>query len=75
EEPKRPPAGGGSSGGTPPGPSVHPALIGLLQLLPPPKTPWSDGKANWIKAFTAAIDAIYPDEQKPREEGGGITPE
>ena len=40
---------------------VHPALIGLLQLLPEPRTPWESGKPDWIRAFTAAIDAIYPD--------------
>ena len=40
---------------------VHPALIGLLQLLPEPRTPWGSGKPDWIRAFTAAIDAIYPD--------------
>lgn len=50
--------GGGNFGGPP---TVHPALVGLLSLLPPPRSSWGRGKQDWIKAFTATIDAIYPD--------------
>jgi len=56
----RAPSGGGF-GGPPVGSTVHPALVGLLQLLPPARTPWRQGKKDWILAFTATIDAIYPE--------------
>lgn len=57
------PRGGAGSGGTPPTIStVHPALVGLLQLLPTPLTPWRKGKQAWLEAFTSAINAVYPDD-------------
>lgn len=65
---------GGSSGGgevPPPPPSIHPALIGLLQLLPAPQTSWGKGKQGWLKAFTAAIDAVYPEDGGSSSDGGG----
>lgn len=51
----------GGDGPPPPPTGIHPALMGLLQLLPPAQAPWKQGKQEWLTAFTAAIDAIYPD--------------
>lgn len=50
--------GGGAS---PPPTGIHPALMGLLQLLPPAQTRWRRGKQDWLAAFTATVNAIYPD--------------
>jgi hypothetical protein len=55
--------GGGGGDGTR---GVHEALSGLLRYLPPPGTPWSTQKREtFLKAFTAAIDLIYPEESAP----------
>jgi hypothetical protein len=52
---------GGSGGDGPRG--IHEAISGLLRYLPPPGTPWSAQKKEaFMKAFTAAIDLIYPEE-------------
>lgn len=56
--------GGGGGGDGPRG--IHEAISGLLRYLPPPGTPWSaQKKASFLKAFTAAIDLIYPEEGAP----------
>lgn len=41
--------------------AVHPALVGLLRLLPEPRTAWA-GKADWLKAFLATFEVVYPDD-------------
>jgi hypothetical protein len=53
-----------SSGGGGDGPrGVHEAISGLLRYLPPPGTPWNaQKKESFLKAFTAAIELIYPEE-------------
>lgn len=67
--PTAPPSSGGSPSTTLPDLSgVHPAITGLLQLLPPPRAPWKHGKDDWIKAFTATIDAVYPSSDSGQEE-------
>lgn len=57
------PGGGGGSGdgGGTRTPSVHPALAGLLQLLPPDKQGWTkDQFDTWILGFTAAVKMLHP---------------
>jgi len=55
---------GGGSGDGPRG--IHEAISGLLRYLPPPGTPWSAQKKEaFLKAFTAAIELIYPEEGTP----------
>lgn len=52
---------------------VHPALMGLLQLLPPAGSSWQRGKQQWLDAFSATIEAVYPDSDESRETGGQAT--
>lgn len=57
EKPKSSSGGGDGSRG------IHEAISGLLRYLPPPGTPWSkQKKETFLKAFTASIDLIYPEE-------------
>lgn len=56
---KQKPGGGGGDGPR----GIHEAISGLLRYLPPPGTPWSkQKKESFMKAFTAAVDLIYPEE-------------
>lgn len=68
EKPEEPivekPRVGGGGGDGPRG--IHEAISGLLRYLPPPGTPWSkQKKETFLKAFTAAIELIYPEEGAP----------
>lgn len=51
----------GGSGSPSPPTGIHPALMGLLQELPGAGTPWRRGKREWLTAFTAIINVLYPD--------------
>lgn len=43
---------------------LHPAIIGLLQELPAPNSPWNKpGKERFKSAFEAILDLIYPAEE------------
>ena len=61
----RSPDGVRSSPPPPPPPTgIHPAILGLLQLLPPQGSKWSSGrKDEWLLAFKATINVIYPDAE------------
>jgi hypothetical protein len=60
--------GGGNGGGHEP-PAIHPAILGLLEELPPAGTPMSQRKRDaLIGAFTATVGFIYPDVE---ENGSG----
>lgn len=61
QPPEKPKGGGGGDGPR----GIHEAISGLLRYLPPPGTPWSaQKKETFLKAFTAAIELIYPEEGK-----------
>ncbi len=52
--PKLPPAGG-----------AHPALSGLLQVLPANDAPWSaQERDRWLEAFAATVRVLYPAEDE-----------
>jgi hypothetical protein len=55
---------GGSGGG---GPRIHPALAGLLTLIPSEPGPWS-GRTAFDEAWKSAMEVLYP---KPTQDGGG----
>lgn len=52
----------GTGGGATPPTGIHPALLGLLQLLPAPGTKWGRERKEWLQAFTATINVLYPDD-------------
>ncbi len=56
--------GGGVGGG---GPRIHPALAGLLTLIPSEPGPWS-GRNAFDEAWKSAMEVLYP---KPTQDGGG----
>ena len=53
--------GGSSSGGSPPQPpGIHPAIMGLLQLLPPAGQPFPpERRRTWLQSLGGTIDLIY----------------
>lgn len=72
--PERQKFGGGSggSGGSGGGGDIDPAILGLLQRMPPGGTPISAKRRDeFIKAFTAVVSFIYPvadDDKRPQTE-------
>lgn len=46
---------------------VPAAVMGLMQLLPPPGTPWPEKRA-WLQALRATIEVAYPDPREPTDE-------
>lgn len=57
---------GGNGGGD--GPKVDPAIMGLLERLPPGGTPLSTKKRKTlIEAFTATVNFIYPEAEESSE--------
>lgn len=56
--------GGGGGGGEPP--NVHPALMGLIQTLPPVgATLGPKRRAALIEAFKSTINFLYPEDEEP----------
>lgn len=54
--------GGGGGGGDGPR-GIPEAISGVLRYLPTPGSPWSkQKKESFMKAFTAAIELVYPEE-------------
>jgi hypothetical protein len=56
--------------------ALHPALVGLLYLLPPYGRPFAAAaRARWLEAFAYALAEIYPlppeDERQERRAHGG----
>ena len=61
-------------GGSPPT-GIHPAIMGMLQLLPPEGSPFPGAARHiWLQAVGGALDLIYGTESRtpsPSEETGG----
>ena len=48
---------------------IHPAIRGMLQLMPAPGDPWDEDERNqWIESFDALLKMIY------RNNGDGKPP-
>jgi hypothetical protein len=65
------------AGGSPPT-GIHPAIMGLLQLLPPEGNPFPEtSRRTWLQAIGGALDLIYGTEVQPTtlpiETGGDKT--
>lgn len=59
-DPKRNRNGGG--GGEPPH-GIHPAILGILEILPPPGDDWSvRQRAKWLSSLNNVLDLIYSGE-------------
>lgn len=66
--PERPRSAGGEGSG-----GIHSALAGLLRELPPPG-PWeARKKQQFLDAFTALFDFIYPSETKEKAPDAGAS--
>ncbi len=63
--------GGGSGGGNqPPKAAKHPAIDGLVSLLPEPGTEWAATKRQeWLNAWAAVLPLLYKDDPKDGQPG------